>query len=166
MGVVAGDIDGDGDEDLFMTHLTADCETPAQLARRATDVAKALAAGESRFEQAARVHSLAAGARDGGVLGWVDAQGLFSLGADVAKAVRQLEIGAVSELFRTESGFVIYRVRARRQARPMTFGEAAAQMRQQLVAQRRGELEAQVRRRHLAALELKLTQPNQGPGKK
>jgi peptidyl-prolyl cis-trans isomerase SurA len=67
---------------------------------------------EQGFDNAANIHSISDTSRFGGNLGWIDEQ---QLSVEINEAIKELEINAISEPIKISSGYLILKIKDKKQ---------------------------------------------------
>lgn len=123
---------------------------------RARDILARIHAGELPFHAAAREFSIHPSGRHGGEFDWMTQSQLGSLDIGLLRPLRELAPGEDTGLMRLESGLWVLKLLERREATPMTFGQAREQLAEALTAQQIERLEAEVRVRQLENMNLQI----------
>lgn len=123
---------------------------------KAADLYKRIRAGQD-FGQLAREFSEGAGNADGGDIGWVKRGTLISGIEEVA--FEKLEVGQVSEPFRTSMGIHIVKLEAREVGSPLPLSAVAPQIKEELYQKALDErfakwLKTDLRRKHRVDVKL------------
>lgn len=127
---------------LFVSTVETDDEEHEQLIR---DLHARLLEGEATFEELAAMSSEdPRTAKRGGDLGWFTRDRIPSPFAEIAFG---LDLGEVSEPFRTDIGWHVVEVTDRQPERPVTFDEAREEIRAHLENQRTAETVAELLRK-------------------
>lgn len=126
---------------------------------RSREVLDRIRSGELAFAEAARQYSIHPSADEGGVLGWLTQRRLGSLDVHMLKPVRRLSPGEDTGLLRLGSGLWLIRLLDREPPSAMTFEQAREQLAQMLRQESIERLEAEVRERELADMNLEILVP-------
>jgi len=143
---------------------TADDLGDSAMIEHIHDVVDRIRSGQLDFDQAAREFSVHASAGNGGLLGWLTAPQLGSIEVRLLQPLRQLAAGEDSGLLRLESGLWMVKLLEQREATAMSFEQAREQMVEVHRQTRIETLQAAVRNRHLAEMNLEIVEnriPNQ-----
>lgn len=122
------------------------------------DAVDRIRAGQLDFGQAAREFSVHASAGNGGLLGWLTAPQLGSIDVRLLQPLKQLGVGEDTGLLRVESGLWMVKLLEQRDATAMTFEQAREQLVEVHRQTRIETLQAAVRNRHLAEMNLKIVE--------
>lgn len=126
------------------------------LLKRARTALEQLETGAQDFTQLARQYSVHPSARQGGLLGWQSRAQIGSWDIALLKAIRQLQPGQHSGLFRLPSGLWLFQLQDYRAEYQPGFAEVHTRLRQDWRQQQIDRLEAVLRRQHLAALDIEI----------
>ncbi|MEM9557594.1 MAG: peptidylprolyl isomerase [Acidobacteriota bacterium] len=122
----------------------------------AVELLTRLRAGELSFDDAARLHSIDGSAARGGRIDGLEVRQVAPrLGLDVARAVRELAVGEISELVWTENALWIVRVLAHHEERPATYAEARSDVRRRWIRDALDRLRDDWVARRLEALDIR-----------
>ena len=125
-------------------------------ARQADAVSRKIGKGELTFAEAAKRFSRHPSAKDGGLLGWLPVNSLAPWGPKLVQAVRQMQPGERSNVFRLDSGIWLFELIDFRDARPMTFEEAKDQVEIDCLNHRYREAEEALRKEILDGLAIRI----------
>jgi parvulin-like peptidyl-prolyl isomerase len=115
----------------------ADPEPLKQRAREKAEEAHARAMAGEDFAELAKEYSQAPNAAKGGTLGMFPRGVMFPA---FEKVAFETEIGGISDVFQTVTGFNIIKVTGRKAAEPIPFEEIRPQLKQQLIEEKKGRV--------------------------
>jgi len=133
---------------LIQVPLGADEAAVARARERAEAARERIAAGEDMASVAREVSEDEGSGEQGGDLGLLPRD---ELSAELRRAAEALEEGALSEVVRTEQGFHVLRVEARRPAETLPLESVASEIARELMAQERVERWVEATRADLEA---------------